>query len=100
MRKGVNCNGVESVEVCPTETVPKLAPGNREFWQLFESEILPVFFDSMGGFNFEILPAFFVSFDISRDQQPVLWHKLIAIVNGIKIVQQKEKLKKQAQQQG
>lgn len=90
MRDGfrdIDCPGIDAVDRCPTDDVPKLNEDNRGVVFL-ASRLLPILYDGFGGVNASAIDTIFRSFRVPHGERPFLLDKLLIIIGAVYKVQQ------------
>ncbi len=88
-RKNVKCDGIDTVDECPTKEVPKPSPENELFWQLFQ-RILPGLPNGMGGYNLEAIETVMNLYQVPEGQRPIIFDKCLAVITVIQEIMSKK----------
>lgn len=86
----VRCEGVETVETCPTGEIPKLLCGNERFSEALLRQI-QVLRDGFGGVSAANLQALMDAYGVPVGQRPVCMEKAAAMIRGIDQVREEER---------
>ena len=90
-QRETKCDGIDTVNKCPTGEVPKLSEENRKF-KAFLFRMLPGLCDGFGGFNFMAIQYAMDVFGIARGQRPIVHDKMMQVIVAIEDIR-KEKRK-------
>lgn len=92
-----HCEGIETVEKCQTNEVPKLLEANRGFLFLY-GRINPRLFDGWGGINSQAIIQVFDLYGVPRGERPFLDDKFLAVLSVIREYQSIEAERRKNQQ--
>ena len=87
--RDVKCDGIETVDACPTNEIPKLAPENEWFWSLFQ-RMLPGLPNGMGGWNFQVIELVMNLYQVPKGQRLIIWDKCMAVITVLQEIASKK----------
>ncbi|MBU1067661.1 hypothetical protein KKE60_07720 [Patescibacteria group bacterium] len=90
--RNFKCQGIETIDQCPTGEIARLAPENERFWDLF-SRILPGLCDGFGGFNYRAIEFVMDVQNVSAGQRPIIFDKCLIMISVIEEGRAVEKAK-------
>jgi len=86
------CEGIDSVEECPTGEVAKLARSNERFWFLVQ-RILPGAFDGWGAVQYGAIDSVLRAFGVPREEHAVIYEKCLTVLTVIREIREQERKK-------
>ena len=93
MRKDVQCDGIETVDICPIGKVPKLTEENERFrFLLFKA--LPVLCDGFGGFRHDAIDYVLNMYNVPEEQKPIIYDRFLLVIDAIEEARERERKKK------
>jgi hypothetical protein len=79
----IRCEGIETVDECPTKEMPKLRGEIKPFWAFFET-VLPGLFDGMGGMQYSTIQSACDIWGVSRGERPIVLHYSLIVAAVIR----------------
>ncbi len=87
----VSCEGIDHVDTCPTDEVPKLDETNQSFMHFFIERLLPGLFGFEGTLDYQAIRFAFDTYGTSRHARPFVMEKILAIIRVLQELKQEER---------
>jgi len=87
----VKCDGIDTVDKCPTGEVVRLARENEYFNNVIWPRVSPGLSNGFGGVNYDAIQFVFNLLQIPGGEQPVIFDQVLAVTAAINEIHEKER---------
>jgi hypothetical protein len=87
----IRCDGIDYVDPCPRNIVPKLTRDNMKFWLFFEKIHLSII--SHNSYNCSVIKDIIDIYGIHRSQSPIFYDRCLIVINEVEEIRKRQREK-------